>query len=110
MCRKPLQEAGEKPHIIIVVLANCTDRLQPLDSSVNKPAKDYMRSKFQEWYSNQIKQQLEMEAHEEVDTILSVMKPIVSQWTIDMYNYFKSNPSIIVNGFNEAGIHDTLHL
>ena len=68
-----------------------------------------MRRRFQQWYSDQIKQQLEMKAHEEVDTRLSVMKPIVSQWMIDMYNYFKSNPSIIVNGFKEAGIHEKLH-
>ena len=50
-----------------------------------------------------------MKAHEEVDPRLSVTKPVMSQWMIDMYNYFKSNPSIIVNGFKEAGIHDTLN-
>ncbi len=34
--------------------ANTTDLLQPLDVSVNKPAKDVLRRKFQEWYSEQI--------------------------------------------------------
>ena len=42
----------------VLVPANCTDRLQPLDISVNKPAKSFLRSKFQEWYSDQVCQQL----------------------------------------------------
>lgn len=37
---------------------NTTDRLQPLDISVNKPFKDYLRRKFNEWYSDQVMQQL----------------------------------------------------
>ena len=31
----------------IIVPANCTDQLQPLDLGVNKPAKDFMRYQFQ---------------------------------------------------------------
>ena len=38
-------------HIIIIeVPSNCTDRLQPLDLSVNKPIKDSLKTKFQAWY------------------------------------------------------------
>ena len=43
---------------IIIVLANCTDRLQPLDLSVNKAAKEFLRKQFTEQYSDQICQQL----------------------------------------------------
>ena len=39
--------------LFVCVSANCTDRLQPLDVSINKAAKDYLRWQFQEWYSNQ---------------------------------------------------------
>lgn len=46
--------------LYVIVPANCTDKLQPLDLSVNKPAKDFMKSKFQEWYSEIIKKQLVM--------------------------------------------------
>ena len=35
---------------------NTTDRLQPMDLSVNKPAKAFLRSEFQKWYSDQIMQ------------------------------------------------------
>ena len=45
--------------LFVRVSANCTDRLQPLDVSVNKAAKDYLRWQFQEWYSNQILKQLD---------------------------------------------------
>ena len=44
--------------IFIRVPANCTDRFQLLDVSVNKVAKDYLRQQFQEWYSNQVLKQL----------------------------------------------------
>ena len=47
--------------------SNCTDVLQPLDLSINKPAKDFMRTKFQEWYGNIICKQLEDQVDEEVD-------------------------------------------
>ena len=35
---------------VILVPPNCTDRLQPLDLSVNKAAKEFLRRKFHEWY------------------------------------------------------------
>jgi len=37
---------------------NTTDRLQPMDISVNKPAKDFLKRKFQEWYADQVTEQL----------------------------------------------------
>ena len=43
---------------VVLLPPNTTDRLQPLDISVNKPAKDFIRGKFQEWYSNKVMQQL----------------------------------------------------
>ena len=43
---------------VCLLPANTTDRLQPLDISVNKPAKHFLREKFQDWYASQILQQL----------------------------------------------------
>ncbi len=40
--------------LVVSVPANCTDRLQPMDLSVNKSAKDFMRGKFRDWYSDQV--------------------------------------------------------
>ena len=36
---------------VVIVPAACTDRLQPLDLSLNKSAKEFLRQKFREWYS-----------------------------------------------------------
>ena len=44
-----------------IVPANCTDKLQPLDVSVNKSVKKYLRKQFQQWYSDQVCCQLDDE-------------------------------------------------
>ena len=38
---------------------NTTDLLQPMDISVNKPAKDFLKRKFKEWYCEQVTEKLE---------------------------------------------------
>ena len=43
--------AKENIHALNVP-ANCTDRLQPMDLSVNKSVKEFMRNKFKEWYAS----------------------------------------------------------
>ena len=89
----------------VMVPANCTDQLQPLDLSVNKPAKDFMRSKFQDWYGKMICQQLENNTDDPIDLRLSIMKPLSARWIIELFAYLSANPSI---GFKAAGIIDCL--
>ena len=46
-----VQALLDKHHIrALIVPANCTNKLQPLDISVNKPFKNEMKKKFQLWY------------------------------------------------------------
>ena len=56
---------------------NTTD---PLDISVNKPAKEFLRLKFQEWYAEQVAEQIRLGGcHvelEPVDLGLPVMKEL----------------------------------
>ena len=43
-----------------------------------------------------------------VDLKLSIMKPLGAQWMIKQYNYLKSKPDIVQNGFKGSGITDSL--
>ena len=86
---------------VILIPPNCTDRLQPLDISVNKPAEDFLRREFQDWYSKKICRQFQgLESKEPVDLRLAIMKPLGAQWMISLHKYLKSNPQIIQNGFS----------
>ena len=83
----------------VTVPPHCTDRLQPLDASVNKAAKDCLRKNFQEWYSNEVRKHLDSEgrATEMVDLSMCVVKPLGALWLMNTFNYIKSNPSTIIN-------------
>jgi len=56
---------------VCLLLPNTTDKLQPLDVAVNKPAKEFYRQKFQEWYSGQVSQQIE-----ELDGCVMALEPV----------------------------------
>ena len=91
---------------VVLIPANCTDRLQP-HLSVNKAAKEFLRNQFQQWYASQVCLQLEGKAEmEPIDLRMSVIKPLGAKWLVNLYNHLKSKPSIIINGFKEAGIID----
>lgn len=59
---------------IAVVPANCTDRLQPLDVSLNKSVKEQLRRQFQIWYSDKICKQIKeyCSSNDAVDLRMSV--------------------------------------
>ena len=45
--------------VIVLVPANVTNHLQPLDITVNGYVKTFMRAKFNSWYSSQLRRQLD---------------------------------------------------
>ena len=58
-----IEDILEKHNIVsVIVPANCTDKLQPIDLSINKPVKDGMKACFQSWYASEIQKQLERNA------------------------------------------------
>ena len=64
---------------IAFVPPNTTDLLQPLDVLVNKPAKCFLRQKFDAWYASEIFKQLDNTDDgemEPVDMRLLVMKEL----------------------------------
>ena len=93
----------------MIILVNCTDRLQPLDLSFNKSAKMFLRLRFQDWFAQQVAAQKRGEKPvEPVDLHLNMMKPLGAQWMVELFNHFKVKSSIICNGFKVAGIADCL--
>jgi hypothetical protein len=102
-CTTNILDLLQNNHVhVVIVPANCTDRLQPLDISVNKAAKEFLRRQFHDWYSSKISSQLK--AGSSVDLRMAVVKPLSAKWMIALYDYLKSKPDIIKNGFRHAGI------
>lgn len=92
--------------------ANCTDKLQPLDISINKPMKDHLKSKFQQWYAQEIKKQLETVtlSQVKVDVSLQVIKSPNANWIISGWQALEKRPEIAINGFKKSGICDVIKL
>ena len=87
---------------VLLIPPNCTDRLQPMDISVNKPAKDFLRGQFKSWCS-----QFQGESEKApIDMRLNVVKPLGFEWMKRLYDYIKSQPHLVSNGFRD--IHDYL--
>ena len=58
-----IEDMLERHNIVsVIVPANCTDKLQPIDLSINKPVKDGMKACFQLWYASEIQKQLKKNA------------------------------------------------
>jgi len=90
---------------VVLIPPNCTDRLQPLDVSVNKAAKEFLRKRFHEWYAKQVCSQLQQNVKTQpADLRLSVVKPMGAKWMVYLYDYLKSKPDIIRNGFIATGL------
>ena len=70
--------------------AGMTHIYQVLDLTVNGYAKHFMKKKCNEWYANQVRQQLD-EGREveqiEVKLTLTTLKPIHAKWLADFYNH-----------------------
>ena len=92
----------------VLVPANCTDRLQPLDISVNKAAKAFLHSQFETWYANELSQQISESTSkgevEMVDMSTPRMKCIGGQWLVKLFDHLSNNPRVVINGFQAAHI------
>ena len=82
-----------------------------MDISVNKPAKDFIKQQFNQWYTDQVMEQLQerdddLEAAEiqPINMGMPLMKEISAKWLVNMAQYLGDNPQIIVNGFIRSGI------
>ena len=93
--------------IAVQVPANCTDKLQPLDVSVNKPMKGEMKKAFQGWYAEEVQKQLHdnIPLNEvKVEMPASLIKHKSANWMISSWQALEQRPDIAINGFRKAGI------
>lgn len=96
---------------LIMVPKNMTDHLQPLDISVNKPVKGYMKARFNEWYTNEI---LKLEQagdnnYEAMGQLLKsgvALRELSAGWITNLYEHFQepNQREIIINGFKHCNI------
>ena len=95
---------------VCLIPANTTDLPQPLDIAVNKPAKDFLKRKFEQWYSEQVMKQLQGVTEiqsvqiQPINLCLAAVKELSAKRLAEMGDYLSDNPQFVVNGFRRAGI------
>ena len=92
--------------IPITVPANCTDKLQPIDVSINKPIKDKLRCKFRDWHASKVEKQLKSVKVDKVKIKMATaaMKVKCAQWMTSAMQEIQKHPEIAENGFKVTGI------
>ena len=94
---------------MVSVPTNWTNYFQPLDLTVNKSSKDFLRKEPQSWYSQEILKQMEAGKRSDqikVDVHVSVVKPLHATWIVKYCDYARTKPQLIINGWKESGIID----
>ena len=99
--------------VVVLVPANMTNFLQPLDLTVNGYVKKFMRGKFNAWYSLQIGNQLDAGKQlQDIDVPLrlSLLNPCHAEWLVECYNHMTTTAAqnVIQSGWKAAGITETL--
>ena len=93
---------------LVPVPANMTHFFQPLDLTVNRAAKNFIKKEFISYYSGIIQKGLdEGKALEDidVDVRLTIIKPMHAQWLVNLYNYFSEDgQQIVIKGWKRSGV------
>ena len=92
---------------VVIVPHNLTNKFQPLDITVNKPAKSFISNKYNEWFAEQVAKQLQKgipPADIQVSLNLGELKVMHARWISALYDYLCDQEEIILNGFKAAGI------
>ena len=103
---EPVIRLLEEHNIHVCLLPpNMTDLLQPLDIALNKPVKDYLKRRFEDWYSSEVTKQfqgisdIESAVIQPVDLSMAAIKERSAKWLVDMAEYIVDSPQFIVHGF-----------
>ena len=92
---------------------NMTADFKVLDLTVNKPVKGFMMDKFNKWFEETLRK--ELDAGKSLDEIsvkfkLTTMKPLNAKKVIDVFNQLSSfeRKKVILAGWKASGISDAL--
>ena len=102
-----LEKVEEEGIVVVMIPAGTTDRLQPLDVSTDKAAKDFLRENFRHWYAQEVETQLQAGTAENAIKInmgMAVMEEVGAKWLTALYDKFRADTSIVTNGFKNVGI------
>ena len=86
---------------------NISHNFQPLDLTVSAVAKHFLKDKFELWYVNEVKKQLDKGSNVyqiDISSKLSILKLIYGRWFLDLNDHLRKNNEIIINGFESAWI------
>ncbi|MCG8626611.1 MAG: hypothetical protein MJE68_32000 [Proteobacteria bacterium] len=100
-----LEKVEEGGIVIVVIAAGTTDRLQPLNVSMNKVAKNFERNiNFGHWYDHNSKLVRQRMLSIKINMGMAVMKEVGGKWLTALYDKFRADTSITMNEFKNVGI------
>ena len=90
----------------VLVQNNMTQLFQPLDLTVNKHCKSYLKRLFSEWYTQADQESISLRKKVEeikMEFRLTTFKPLHAKWLVEYYNEFRSEKgsSVIINGWKQ---------
>ena len=89
---------AEKPHKSLSTI---------LDLNANGQAKQFLICKFESWHADQVTKEIEKGRNVlfvNIETKLSVVKPLHARWLISIYDHMENNCEMIIKAFHMAGI------
>ena len=87
-----------KNTILVNIPPGCTSKVQPLDVSINKPFKDYLRTQFEKHRDENI------ELYISNKLTASKRRVLVSKWVAEAWEKIKTNKEMIIRAFTKWGI------
>ena len=91
----------------MLVSANCTDKLPPLDIAIYKPLKDKLKKQVHTWCLEAIQKQLKTDVpvHNVIVYVkAALIKAKSDSWFTASWQSLQGQPERVINGFRRSGV------